>query len=198
MSNEANAIFLLVALFLFMLWFYGPWQTQCVDWARRKMFESRNAIFDMAADGKVSFDSREYRQIRLAIETLIRFTHHVSWPRLVFFAISRRFIVDDRSSVQDVLDTRLGEIKNDSVRNEMVPHITVVKDALVYSFLSRSVVLMVVSALFMAALYLGVPIYVICKRLSDAIFDAIQRDAQALDRPGGLGGSRVRNMGRIF
>jgi hypothetical protein len=59
--------------------FYGPWQSLCTDWARQMIFESRDGIFDLAREGKLDFNSREYRQIRRSLETLIRFAHEFTW-----------------------------------------------------------------------------------------------------------------------
>lgn len=68
------------------VWFiYGPWQIYCEDSARQDLFDARNVIFDLAADGKLSFESPEYKEIRSDLNCFIRYAHHVSLPRLVAY-----------------------------------------------------------------------------------------------------------------
>lgn len=70
------------------IWFiYGPWQTYCEDSARQDLFDARNAIFDLAADGNLSFGSPEYKTIRSALNCFIRYAHHLTWPRLIAYVL---------------------------------------------------------------------------------------------------------------
>lgn len=70
------------------VWFlYGPYQTFCEDRARQNLFEIRNAIFDLAAEGKLSFESEVYHEIRDILNSFIRYAHHLSAPRLAFYMI---------------------------------------------------------------------------------------------------------------
>ena len=66
---------------------YGPWQEVCTDIARQIIFEKRDAIFDLAHSGKLSFDSREYGTIRSALQASIRFAHELTLPRFVVMAV---------------------------------------------------------------------------------------------------------------
>lgn len=77
-----NASVLLVGLGALLIFLYGPWQSICVDSARNKMFEARDAVFDIAAQGKIEFESAEYKEIREGFNSLIRFAHRISWPGL--------------------------------------------------------------------------------------------------------------------
>jgi hypothetical protein len=81
--DYANAIAALIVLSLLLLFFYGPWQSAVTDFARQVVFEERDAVFDMAADAKLAFDSDEYRTIRDAFNSLIRFAHELKWTRLL-------------------------------------------------------------------------------------------------------------------
>ena len=65
---------------------YGPWQEVCTDFTRQIIFEKRDAIFDLARAGKLSFDSREYGTIRSALQANIRFAHELTWPRFLVIA----------------------------------------------------------------------------------------------------------------
>jgi hypothetical protein len=66
---------------------YGPWQEVCTDIARQIIFEKRDAIFDLAHSGKLSFDSREYGTIRSALQASIRFAHELTLPRFLVMAV---------------------------------------------------------------------------------------------------------------
>lgn len=83
--TDTNAIVTLCVLVLLGVFIYGPWQMVCTDFVRQVIFEKRDAIFDMADKGELSFDSREYRIIRSGLEGLIRFAHELTLPSLVYF-----------------------------------------------------------------------------------------------------------------
>jgi hypothetical protein len=65
---------------------YGPWQAICTDIARQIVFEKRDAIFDLAQSGKLSFNSREYGTIRSSLQASIRFAHELTLPRFLVMA----------------------------------------------------------------------------------------------------------------
>lgn len=65
---------------------YGPWQEICTDIARQIVFEKRDAIFDLAHSGKLSFNSREYGTIRSSLQASIRFAHELTLPRFLVMA----------------------------------------------------------------------------------------------------------------
>jgi hypothetical protein len=65
---------------------YGPWQAICTDIARQILFEKRDAIFDLAHGGKLSFTSREYGTIRSSLQASIRFAHELTLPRFLVMA----------------------------------------------------------------------------------------------------------------
>lgn len=80
---NTDAVFSLIILSVFLLFFYGPWQEACVDWARQAAFKKRDAIFDLAMNGEMDFNSRQYRVIRHSIEQSIRFAHELTLPRFL-------------------------------------------------------------------------------------------------------------------
>jgi hypothetical protein len=69
----------LIALWVF--WYY-LWKPQRVDIFRQKLFVLRTELFDLAANGTVSFNHPAYAQLRLLINGLIRFAHRASFPSL--------------------------------------------------------------------------------------------------------------------
>ena len=84
----ADALITLLVAFLILIVFYGPWQDLCADYARQYAFEQRDALFDFAADGHVSFSSKEYRDARRSIENVIRFAHDLTIPRLIYLSMA--------------------------------------------------------------------------------------------------------------
>lgn len=79
-----DSILGLISLSLLLALLYGPWQHVCTDFARQIIFEKRDAIFDLAAAGKMDFNSESYKNIRLSLERLIRFAHVLTFPRFFF------------------------------------------------------------------------------------------------------------------
>src|SRR3954467_6683321 len=55
------------------------------DVYRQKLFEVRNALFDLAATGEVSFDSPAYQTLRTTINGFIRFAHRMQFGELTVF-----------------------------------------------------------------------------------------------------------------
>lgn len=128
-----------VALFLV----YSLWQATCVAWMRQLCFEARDAIFDLAADGRLEFTSADYRQIRSGIETLIRFADRISWPRLLCYHTTvrpRRHQSSISRAVERIVDPETEAI----VRRE----IHKVNRAVWAMLIARSPLLVVLFALF--------------------------------------------------
>jgi hypothetical protein len=115
MINYADVIAALGTLSAFLLFFYGPWQSAMTDIARQVVFEERDAVFDMAAEGKLAFDSKEYKVIRDSFNDLIRFAHELTWVRLVVHWRGQKEIPD----VQLALE-RIGDA---GVRAEVTRHL---------------------------------------------------------------------------
>jgi hypothetical protein len=74
---------LLIPAALLAWLFYGPWQRLMVDIARQSIFDIRDALFLMAADGELDFNSSEYRQAREVFNASLRFTHVITFRRIV-------------------------------------------------------------------------------------------------------------------
>lgn len=80
---NANTLLSFLALIALGALFYGPWQSICTDIARQIVFEQRDNLFDMARAGRIEFDSDEYREIRVGLEGLIRFSHDLTFPKAI-------------------------------------------------------------------------------------------------------------------
>ncbi|MFZ2004180.1 MAG: hypothetical protein WB697_09740 [Stellaceae bacterium] len=96
----------IVAAGAFLIVFYWPWQCVWADVARQVVFEKRDAIFDLALAGGISFNSREYRAIRVALEQIIRFAHAGTLPRILVagFSIWWHGPMPTRAPIENVID----------------------------------------------------------------------------------------------
>jgi hypothetical protein len=112
-----HALLGVIAAGAFLVVFYWPWQAVLTDIARQVVFEKRDAIFDIAAAGDMSFSSRDYRTIRTALEQLIRFAHAGTLPRIVVAGICAwwRGEFPDRAPIQIAID----RIENVKTRDEI-------------------------------------------------------------------------------
>jgi hypothetical protein len=143
MTHYADALAALFAVSLFLLFFYGPWQGILVDLARQTVFEQRDAVFDMAAAGKLDFNSRDYRIIRDSFNKLIRFAHELNWMRLVLHGLGGHEKVPD---VQQAID----RIEDAETRKDVIRHLQRARFAMIAMIGSRSLFLLV------AAIMIGV------------------------------------------
>lgn len=87
---NADALISIVLTIVFLIWFYGPWQNTCTDYARQIIFEQRDKLFDIAASGRMPFDSKEYKMLRASLNAVIRFAHEATLPRMLYLYIFLR------------------------------------------------------------------------------------------------------------
>ena len=87
MSENANIIINLIGFVLAFAVLYAAWPRVVVDSIRQRIFEIRDELFDMAANGKIGFDDPVYIHFRDTANALIRYCHAISWPRIVFLAL---------------------------------------------------------------------------------------------------------------
>ena len=177
MEQAGGAVFMVLVI-VFVVWFYGPWQSLCVDWGRERMFEARNAIFDMAADGRLSFGSPEYREIRRKIESSIAFAHRISWPSLVLLYLGvRRFEIKKPRSIVDLL----AAIPDDGVRREVQQHTDAVTWTIVRMIVFRSTIFLAIYMMTWVLWKCGAPVYWWCEGRAQELAEAIQDHAPAVD-----------------
>jgi hypothetical protein len=113
---SADALIGLLALVAFFTLFYGPWQNAMADLAGNFVFESRDAIFDMAVRGKIDFSSEQYIEIRKQLQSLIRFSHEASLPSMIWiYANSKKDERNTKGSIFNVIDS----IEDRDVSNEI-------------------------------------------------------------------------------
>lgn len=105
-GHVVAVLFLLVILALILL-FYVLWRDYAIDKTRERLFEQRDALFDLALEGKISFEDPVYRELRRFLNNLIRGAHRFSFLWVLLHtktAPSPRHHSARRHSVHDLIE----------------------------------------------------------------------------------------------
>ncbi|UPK04147.1 hypothetical protein [Bradyrhizobium sp. 170] len=140
----ADALVSLAVLIALLFVVYGPWQWACTDYARQRLFEVRDEIFDMAADGELNFKSQAYRDIRRSLEMNIRFAHDLTLPNFLLLLILRKDNLTEKSTLRRAIEDLPPEI-----RAKVARKVFVAMKALIVMMIVKSPVAMIV----------GLPVY---------------------------------------
>jgi hypothetical protein len=130
---HVEAVLGLAALCLVASVFYGPWQATCTDWARNFVFESRDKIFDLALSGELDFDSEEYQAIRNSLQSLIRYCHDLTLPKIVFH------LVLGLDGQESVLQSAIDRISPSETRNKVARHVKRAQSAVLAFTAAKSI-----------------------------------------------------------
>jgi len=157
---------------------YGPWQEICTDIARQILFEKRDAIFDLAHSGKLSFTSREYTTIRSSLQASIRFAHELTLPRFLVMAawLWRRHPQDSN------LRRAIKRIADPATRNQVEGLVKDAYRALLLMMVAKSpVILLLFAVLLLPGLIVlrYLPISGKVKSIEPRAGDFIQLEAEA-------------------
>jgi hypothetical protein len=151
-TAHADTIAALVGLGVLLLVFYGPWQNTITDVARQFVFEERDAIFDLAAAGKLSFDSAEYRAARDSMNRLIRFAHELNWFRFFFVYLKCR--ADGTWNLPSDLTLSLRQIKDEEVLKAIRERVSFAQSSLLAMMALKSIVIFVPFLIVLLPLWL--------------------------------------------
>lgn len=95
-----------------MFWLvYGLWPALLSRLAHEQLLAVRDELFFLAAEGKLGFDSNEYRQIWNTVNRTIKYCHNITWLRFLLF---RRLLKPEHRL--DALETLLEDIRDDEVK----------------------------------------------------------------------------------
>jgi hypothetical protein len=141
---------------VFLTIVYWPWQKLCLDYARDKIFEQRDKIFDLAVSGGLAFGSDQYEMIRSTMNAMIRLAHYVTFPRLflTYLVILRASNAESRDSIRDSIRT----IEDNRVRDQVMGAFTKAEKALVFAMVFRSPLFFILSPIFLIFLIFAVPL----------------------------------------
>jgi hypothetical protein len=132
----ADSIVSLTILVAIACLFYGPWQSACTDVMRQLLFEKRDRLFDIARQGALGFESKEYREIRNSINSAIRFSHELTLPRLYYLSFyTRKF---DTAAVSDLKKAAL-TIDDPKLKNEIEQIIDHVEIIMITGAMAKSI-----------------------------------------------------------
>lgn len=176
MMQAVHAIEGVLSLFLLAAIIYGPWQWVCTDLARQKMFADRDALFDLARQGKMDFDSNQYRDIRDKINSQIRFAHDLTWIRLAVFATSARRRPRSGMSLDEIAMT----IPDQDVRLQVQTIVADVKIVMVRIIVAKSplIILLLIGTIVPAMSYLFTKGFL--SKMADRLGGIIQTEADYL------------------
>lgn len=158
---------------LFLLVFYGPWQAVCTDIARQLVFEKRDAIFDMAASGRLSFESEDYRRIRICLEGMIRFAHEATVPRMLVGLVViglRKEVAGSRD-----LDRAVAGIRDGATRSEVNRLVNEAVACLCVTMLLRSLCVLLLFPVSLAILCF----FAICRNSATGLMSLAAKVMQA-------------------
>ncbi len=110
--TAANGLIGLLFFTALISLFYGPWQAVCVDLSRQFIFERRDRLFNLAADGRIPFESETYRAARDLMNGMLRYAHELTWTEMavhsyVYGATPRR------TRLRDLLATEEPEVRKE-------------------------------------------------------------------------------------
>lgn len=143
-----EAVWGLICLISIGYLFYGPWQSVCTDFGRQVLFEKRDVVFDLALEGRLEFDSDQYRTIRTSLEQSIRFAHELTLPRFIIFRWCLRFRA--RSNAQSNLFEAVQGIEDERVRREIAKLVFEAQIALFFMMFAKSPLTVMFAALLAA------------------------------------------------
>lgn len=126
----------------FFIWFlYGFWQQTVVSVTRHELFKIRHRLFIMAADGKISFDSPEYGEMRKSINSMIRFCHMITLPRVVAVAFAM-WTAPEQQKRRQPLTVVLSKVKDEALRKTLEGQWRKASDFVLLGIFLRSPVLL--------------------------------------------------------
>lgn len=80
-----SALSALMTLGIGLVFFYVVWRHYAIDVTRQHLFELRDQLFDLAAEGKLEINSERYKTLRRIFNANIRFTHELDWVHILAF-----------------------------------------------------------------------------------------------------------------
>jgi hypothetical protein len=164
-ATAAALILLIIGLI-----YYGPWQELCTAMARQTIFEKRDALFDLALDGRLTFDDPNYRAIRRALEQIIRFSHELTLWR--YFVLRQKLKMSGELGKEPGITASINAIKDDATRKEVNKLVEESHLALLGMVFLKSPVLMVVLIPIIALVFLVAVVLSAQGRVTQAIKDA--------------------------
>lgn len=150
-----NQIYSLMNLFIFLGTVFLAWWLYFVLFkrfrvvlTRKRLFDTRNHLFLLAVDGKLSFDHKAYGMCRKTINGMIRYCHKLSLYRFIFDSIllyyCNRSVIEmytkEKKAIHETLTDEQARLINecyDTIHFTMLNHL--VKTCLPLMILTTSI-----------------------------------------------------------
>jgi hypothetical protein len=126
----------MLALTALLAVLYRPWQRLCVDYARDIIFEQREAVFDLAANGRLEFGSELYETVRDEMNGMIRLAHKLTVWRLIFLRVLAT--EDGEDPAQTRIDVTLSKIPDLRTREDVMDRLHRARAAVAMVMFTRS------------------------------------------------------------
>jgi hypothetical protein len=152
------------------------WREAMTAWARQTIFEKRDAIFDMAVDGRLSLTSAEYRAIRSSLEASIRFAHELTLTRMVVTRVAAQAVGFRKQESEMV--TAIRAIQDEETRNEIKQLVNEAHRALLSMIVLKSPILMIAALLILAVSFFLRGIRHYLKGLARDVGELVQIEAE--------------------
>jgi hypothetical protein len=147
-----HALIDLGCLAILLVVLYGPWQSFCTDATRQVLFEKRDALFDLAAAGRLHFGSREYTAIRSSLQAQIRFAHELTLPRFIVLGVALQ--ASGALSQKSAMDQAIGDIRDPTARADVGRLVTQANRAIFLMLYFKSPVMLMLTPVFFIAILL--------------------------------------------
>ena len=135
----------LISLFLLIVFFFWFYRDYRVDKFRQNLFALRDAFFEEAARGKLSFDDPAYTMLRSTMNGAIRFAHRFNLSQILLFLLLAKH--DNQviaSSYGKALETILGNLSREQRTLVLNYHVKMNFIMLEHMVMSSPVLLMTV------------------------------------------------------
>lgn len=150
MNTNLFALEILASIGIGLWLFYGPWRLLVIEMSRQGLFELRDEIFDLGAEGKIQFSSAEYLKIRDTFNSMIRLNH--------LFGLGILLWLPNKPKDAKGMEDWLNEMNESSVANILRAKYHQAVVVMVTSLIFRSLPLLFLTALFMPVL-LGIILF---------------------------------------
>lgn len=137
---EILELFLATGLLIWL--FKGPWQSLLIDLTRQRLFEGRDQLFLFAAEGKLNFESKVYKETRDYLNDSIRLCHRIGLRSILASSISRPNENHESGNKREYLIDTLNEIENIEFRKQVKEVIMNATKQLMILMIFRSIIVL--------------------------------------------------------
>ncbi len=142
MMLELHIKTIIISTVFLVLWimFFTLHRSFHIARTRQRLFGTRASLFNAALEGKIGFDEPAYRQVRQVLNGIIRFTHNLSFFRMLAIVIFNQYVHKDllghfNSQLEKALDKLTLEQKELLLNSLDEAHLQIVRHLMSVSLL---------------------------------------------------------------